>query len=369
MKVVIIIPTYNERDNITRLIQALQREFSSIPHDMNILVVDDTSPDGTADAVRAESSRHSNIFLISGKKQGLGAAYVRGMKYAVQELQADSVMEMDADFSHKPEDVRRLIEGLDEGADFVIGSRYVPGGKIPGNWGLKRRMISKWGNLFARYVAGLYGIRDCTAGFRAIRSSVLRKIDLDALGVRGYAFQQALLHQAVRNHARIAEVPVEFIDRVEGTTKLRKRDILEFMYGSWKIRFMNSRTFIKFSVVGLTGLLVNLAAFTVLLQAGIHKFLASPLAIEVSIITNFLLNNAWTFAHRATRSSFHHKLVKFNLVSLVALGASYTTFLALSFLFPEVSPQVHQAIGVVPGTIVNYAFNSWWTFRSDEPQA
>jgi len=366
MKVVIIIPTYNERDNITRLIPALQRQFSGIPHDMHILVVDDTSPDGTADAVRAESGRYPNIFLLSGTKQGLGAAYIRGMKHAVGELHADAVMEMDADFSHKPEDVPRLLEVLAKGADFVIGSRYVSGGKIPDNWGLLRRMISKWGNLFARYVAGLYRVRDCTAGFRAIRASILRQIDLDGLGVKGYAFQLALLHQALLKHARVAEVAVEFVDRVEGTTKMRTSDILEFMLNSWKIRFKSSKTFMKFAAVGLSGLLVNLASFTAFLNAGLHKFLASPLAIEVSIITNFLLNNAWTFADRETASSFHQKLVKFNLVSLVALGASYTTFLALSFLFPQVSPQVHQAIGVIPGTLVNYVFNSWWTFRGDQ---
>jgi dolichol-phosphate mannosyltransferase len=365
MKIVIIIPTYNERENIIPLIEALQREFRRIPQDMHILVVDDRSPDGTADAVREAAGRHPNVNLLSGVKQGLGAAYVRGMKHALAVLAADAVMEMDADFSHKPEDVPRLIEALAGGADFVIGSRYVPGGKIPDNWGVKRRMISKWGNLFARYVAGLYGVRDCTAGFRAIRGSLLRQIDLDALGVKGYAFQQALLHQALLQGARVAEVPVEFIDRIEGTTKLRTSDILEFMISSWKIRFSNSRTFLRFSVVGLSGLLVNLASFTALLNAGLHKYLASPLAIEVSIITNFLLNNAWTFAHRETASSFHHKLVKFNLVSLVALGASYTTFLGLSFLFPQVSPQVHQAIGVIPGTLVNYVFNSWWTFRAD----
>jgi dolichol-phosphate mannosyltransferase len=332
---------------------------------MSILVVDDNSPDGTADIVRAESSRYQNVFLLSGQKQGLGAAYVRGMKYAVDQLHAGAVMEMDADFSHKPEDVSRLLAGLDGGADFVIGSRYVRGGKIPEDWGFKRRMISKWGNVFARYVAGMYGIRDCTAGFRAIRTTLLRKIDLDALGVRGYAFQLALLHQAVLNGAQVEEVPVEFIDRVKGVTKLQMTDIIEFMINSWRIRFESSKTFLKFSIVGISGLFVNLATFTLLLTAGMNKFLASPLAIEISIVTNFLLNNAWTFAERETGASFPRKLVKFNIVSLVALGASYSTFLALSFLFPQGTPQVHQAIGVIPGTLFNYVFNSLWTFRND----
>jgi dolichol-phosphate mannosyltransferase len=364
MNIVIILPTYNERENIASVIHSLQSEFPAIPHRMNILVVDDSSPDGTADVVKDESRRYPNVFLLSGQKQGLGAAYIRGMKYAMDELRAEAVMEMDADFSHKPEDVPRLIARLDAGADFVIGSRYVVGGKIPKGWGVKRRMISKWGNLFARYVAGLYGVRDCTAGFRAIRTTLLRKINLDALGVRGYAFQLALLHQAVLNGAQVREVPVEFVDRVKGVTKLRMSDIIEFMLNSWRIRFESSRTFFKFAAVGVSGLFVNLASFTLFLGAGLNKFLASPLAIEISIITNFLLNNAWTFASRETRASFPRKLVKFNIVSLVALAASYSTFLLLSVLFPQGTPQVHQAIGVIPGTVVNYVFNSLWTFRS-----
>ena len=155
MRIVVILPTYNEKENIGLMISALQDQFAKIRHDMNILVVDDNSPDGTADIVRAESKKAPNIFLITGRKQGLGSAYIRGMKHAINELRADAVMEMDADFSHKPEDVPRLVAALDEGADFVIESRYAPGGKIPDEWGFLRRINSEWGNVFARYVAGM----------------------------------------------------------------------------------------------------------------------------------------------------------------------------------------------------------------------
>ncbi len=365
LKIVVIIPTYNERDNIVPLIRALQDQFRKVRHDMQILVVDDSSPDGTADAVRQEQQQYPNIFVLTGTKQGLGAAYIRGMKHALYEMHADAVMEMDADFSHKPSDVPRLIEALDGGADFVIGSRYIPGGSIPQNWGLLRRMISKWGNVFARYVAGLYRVRDCTAGFRAIRASILCKVDLGDLRVQGYAFQVALLHEAIMNRARVSEVPVEFIDRTRGTTKLRLSDIIEFMMNAWWIRLENSRTFLKFAAVGASGLLVNLGAFTLLMHAGLNKYVASPLAIEISIITNFLLNNSWTFSHRDTTDAFHLKGLKFNVVSLLALGVSYGTFVLLSVLFPSVAPQVHQAIGVVPATLVNYLLNSYWTFKED----
>jgi dolichol-phosphate mannosyltransferase len=217
---------------------------------------------------------------------------------------------------------------MDRGADFVIGSRYVPGGKIPDDWTFFRRMNSKWGNVFARYVAGIYGVRDCTAGFRAIRASVIRKIDFDTLRVKGYAFQISLLHEAILNHASIREVPVVFVDRKRGQTKLGFRDIVEFMLNAWWIRLERSKTFLKFAVVGAVGVIVNLASFRILWKTvGLSKFIASPIAIEVSIITNFLMNNFWTFSKRDMNDRIHIRGLKFNVVSFVALGVSYGTFL------------------------------------------
>ena len=363
MKIVVILPTYNERENIVLMLRALQEQFRAVSHEMHILVVDDNSPDGTADAVRVEASTWRNLHLITGAKAGLGAAYIRGMKHALNELKADAVMEMDADFSHKPDDVPRLIQGLDSGADFVIGSRYVPGGKIPDDWSFFRRMNSKWGNVFARYVAGMYKVRDCTAGFRAIRASIIRQIDLDELRVKGYAFQISLLHEAILNRAKVSEVPVEFVDRKRGETKLGVSDIVEFMLNAWWIRFERSKTFLKFGIVGASGVAVNLVAFTVLLRLGMNKYLASPLAIEASIITNFLLNNYWTFSKRDMNDKVHIRGLKFNVVSFVALAVSYSTFLVLSALDPSGIPQVHQAVGIIPATLINYFLNSYWTFK------
>src|SRR5579862_5658519 len=220
MRVVLIIPTFNECENIARLIAELQGVFRSLPHEMQILVVDDSSPDGTASIVRAQQRQMPNVHLLEGKKQGLGAAYVRGMRHALDVLHADAVFEMDADFSHDPADVPRLLAALEAGADFVIGSRHVRGGSIPAEWSLLRKLNSAGGNWVARYIAGLYGIRDCTAGFRAIRASILREIDFSALRVKGYAFQVALLHQAVSIGATVKEVPVDFVDRKHGSSKL-----------------------------------------------------------------------------------------------------------------------------------------------------
>jgi len=363
MRVVLIIPTFNERGNIGRLIDELQAIFPSLPHDMHILVVDDNSPDGTVEVVRERQSRSTNLHLLEGKKQGLGAAYIRGMRYALGSLRADAVFEMDADFSHKPSDVPRLLSALERGADFVIGSRYVPGGSIPQEWGLHRRINSRFGNLVARYVAGMYRIHDCTAGFRAIRGDVLRRMDFGDFRVQGYAFQIALLHTAFIGGAKIVELPVEFIDRTVGESKLGLKDIVEFLRSAAWIRFHSSKVFLKFCIIGATGVLVNLGVFTALLGLGVNKYLASPIAIECSIITNFLGNNYWTFRRRSLDGGIHVRGLRFNAVSIVALAISYGTFVILSRAFPAVAPQVHQLIGIVPATLVNYFLNSYWTFR------
>jgi dolichol-phosphate mannosyltransferase len=368
MRIVLIIPTYNERGNIERLIDVLQPVFARLPHEMHVLVVDDNSPDGTADAVRAVQARVQRVHLIQGQKRGLGAAYIRGMRHALDQMQADVVVEMDADFSHDPADLPRLIGAIDSGADFAIGSRYVPGGTIPSNWGLHRRLNSRFGNIVARYVAGIARVHDCTAGYRVIRAAVIRGIDLDNLRVQGYAFQIALLHAAVTGGAKVVELPVHFEDRTIGESKLGFSDIIEFFRSAAWIRFQSSRTFLKFGLVGLSGVIVNLGIFTALLSLGMNKFIASPLAIQASIVTNFMGNNYWTFNSRKLQGRTRIRGLKFNIVSFLSLGVSYGVFVLLSHLRPEGSPQLHQVAGIVPATLVNYFLNSYWTFKSGTAQ-
>jgi len=365
MKTVIVLPTYNEAGNIERLIHALERQFEKLAHEMHILVVDDSSPDGTAGIVSSLQPQFSNLHLLLGKRIGLGAAYIRGISSALQDHRAECVIEMDADFSHRPDDVPRLLARLEHGADFVIGSRYVTGGSIPKEWGAWRRANSIVGNIVARYVVGLYRVRDCTAGFRAIRGSLLRKIDLQQLRVQGYAFQVALLHAAIRAGAIVVEIPVDFEDRTRGVSKLGLRDIVEFVINAWWLRFQTSKIFIKFLLVGAFGVGINLGLFALLLRLGVNQFVASPVAIEASIVGNFLLNNYWTFRRRRVATGLRLRGIKFNLVSLFALLISFGTFLTLRFLQPDGPPVLHQLAGIVPATLVNYFLNSYWTFREE----
>ena len=228
LKVCLVIPTYNESENIILLLEQLTKLYPD--PDMAFLVVDDESPDGTGRLVWEYAVSDARIHLLEGKKRGLGAAYIRGITHAVDSLGAAVVVQMDADFSHDPATVGRLLARVAEGTDVAIGSRYVAGGAVDETWGFRRRHLSLWGNRMARWIAGLKGVRDCTAGFKAIRASALRAARVEEISVLGYAFQVALLYRLLHSGARVVEEPIYFRDRQRGVTKLGLDSMLEFMY-------------------------------------------------------------------------------------------------------------------------------------------
>jgi glycosyltransferase involved in cell wall biosynthesis len=233
--VCLIVPTYNEVKNIPTLVNAVFSDFNMQRYDeekisLHMLVVDDSSPDGTADIVRSMQAENPNIHLyVRKEKNGLGAAYVAGMKYAMTSLDIDPeiVFEMDADMSHDPSYIVPMINKVRQGADFVIGTRYVDGGSIPDNWGFKRKAISKGANLYAKLVLRIPNVSDYTSGYRAIRTEALRQIDFNTINTKGYGFQISLLEAMRRNGAIMDEVPIHFVDRTEGESKMRINDIVE----------------------------------------------------------------------------------------------------------------------------------------------
>ena len=235
MNIVIILPTYNEKENIALLIRALQEQFSTIPHTMSILVVDDNSPDGTAEVVRTEC-RASNVHLITGEKQGLGAAYIRGMKYAISELHADAVMEMDADFSHDPKEIPNFLKAI-EGADIVLGSRYKDGIRVV-NWPLKRLVLSKGASIYVRIITGL-PVMDPTVGFKCFRRRVLESMELDNVRSNGYAFQVEMTYTAWMQGFRVTEIPITFADRYAGKSKMSGKIVREALWMVWALASAN----------------------------------------------------------------------------------------------------------------------------------
>ena len=219
-KPLVAIPTYNEAENLEAIVTAV---YDALPQTA-VLIIDDASPDGTGRLADDLAARYPSLQVLHRPgKQGLGTAYVAGFHYAL-ERDFDCVFEMDADFSHDPQYLPALLAATDD-ADLVIGSRYVPGGQTP-DWGLSRRLISGFGNVFARTLLQL-PVRDCTAGFKCYRRCVLEAFALDAIRLEGYAFQIETVYQSVRKGFRIKEVPIVFPDRKVGTSKMSKAIVAE----------------------------------------------------------------------------------------------------------------------------------------------
>lgn len=243
MNIVVVMPTYNEAANIGDMIDILLgKVFPKIKnHKMYLLVVDDSSPDGTGEIVSQKMEKYRNVNLLKGEKQGLGAAYYRGFKYAMEKLKAGAIMEMDADFQHDPSDVPRFVEELDKGYDYIIGSRFIKGGTIPSDWGLYRVFVSVAGNLFTRATLGLWKIHDFTTGFRLSRiKGFLDKIDFSRLLSKSYAYKIHLLVEMYRLGAKIKEIPIKFVSREKGWSKMEGEDFLESLHVVLTIR---ARTF------------------------------------------------------------------------------------------------------------------------------
>ncbi|MCX6816776.1 MAG: glycosyltransferase family 2 protein [Candidatus Beckwithbacteria bacterium] len=322
MKVIICIPTYNEKDNIASTIDGLEESFKKIPprHQLQILVIDDHSPDGTAAIVSEKKAQYGNVVLLPNKeKKGLGAAYIKAFKYAMEKLSADVVFEYDADGSHQPQYIPGMIKVLDEGADVVIGSRYVQGGSMPADWGLHRKFLSYFGNFIARFVLFTPQYKDMTTGYRGTKTKWLKQLDLDNLFSKQFAYKIQLYYELHRLGAKIVEYPITFIDRSQGKSKFPRNNIIDSLKVVFKLRLRDSQKLIKVMVVGGIGTLVQLLFFN-LLRLKISLSLSQNLAIEMAVISNFILNNIWTFKEDKFNLKEIKKLlvgfIKFNILSL-----------------------------------------------------
>lgn len=231
-KDIVIIPTYNEKGNIARIIKAVME----LNRRIDVLVVDDNSPDGTAEIVKGIMQKYPNRVHILERegKLGLGTAYIAGFRYCLKKGY-EHIIEMDADFSHDPNDLPRLIAACEKGADLSVGSRYVKGGKVE-NWPLLRILISFFASLYVRAVLWL-NVRDTTAGFVCYNRRVLEKIDLDKIEFIGYAFQIEMKYKAKKSGFKIVEVPITFRDRIVGQSKMSMNIFNEALKGVIKMRF------------------------------------------------------------------------------------------------------------------------------------
>lgn len=366
---VIVIPTYNEADNIGRMIEYLNtKTFPDImakkdglneSWDMKILVVDGNSPDGTGRVVEKEAKKYDNTFLLTEtSKDGIGAAYLKGFKYAIEKLKADFVFEFDGDFQHPPETIPVMLKAMEEGYDYVIGSRKIKGGSNPKGWGFKRVFFSEFGGFVARFIMffpfkNFFKVTDPTTGLKVTRvKGFIDKMSLDysRLLTRSFGYKLQLLFETLKMGAKFKEVPLQFHVRNAGESKIEAKTAKDIFRTAVLLRWNDDVTkrFIKFGTVGFIGFLIN--AFFLNLFS---KFMSAPfpwtLSAEVSIISNFILNNTWTFKKQQISGSsrLFSKFIQFNLSSIGAIIIQSIFGTLAEFLFGPDYKTLYLAVIIV----------------------
>ena len=334
----IVIPTYNEAGNIEKLVHEIIEVSAKVPNwDLQMLVVDSRSSDKTGAIVRDLQKQYKNLHLLETEKEGLGKAYVRGFTYVLERMQAYVMFEMDADMSHDPKKIVDFLHHIEKGSDFVIGSRYTKGGSIPSDWGIHRKLFSVLGNWIIRLGFMNMKITDWTSGYRAVKVWIIKAALPHISNYSGYVFQLALLENALRHHARISEVPIHIRDRTHGESKIH---FSSYIFQIFAYIFKYS-SFIKFVIVGGAGFILDFGISYILIHpAHFPLWLATVISTESAIISNFLFNNYWSFAHK--KLEHHPKTMLFNFLkfNLVSSGSIIIQTLGIVILSRIFSPDL-----------------------------
>ncbi len=374
-KVVIVMPAYNEAENMGPMIEELfEKVFPQITGvEINLLVVDDFSPDKTGDIVKKYLDKYKNLYLLQKQREGLGWAYVKGFRYAVEKLHADAVMEMDADFQHPPRFVIPMVEAYLNGADYVIGSRYIKGGSVPKNWETFRKLVSYFGNLFIRIVLLSPKVHDLTTGFRLTKvKGVLDQIDLEHLMELGrFSHKVDLFYQSVKHAKKVVEVPLAFASRTKEKSKFNTKETISTFRVAIILGIKDKIRFIKFGIVGFTGFLVNYLGLELLKRLGLSTYFSTLLATEAAIISNFIFNNIWTFKDKTITKvgDIIPQFLKFNLSSLFAVVVQPLIVTGATRIFSD-SSQVRLLalvfaliVVVIPYNYIVYNLFIWKTWK------
>jgi dolichol-phosphate mannosyltransferase len=356
-KAVIILPTFNEQGNIGSLIEAIFEQTKKFNNwDLHVLVVDSKSKDKTIDEINSLLKKYPHqLHLLVTEKEGLGKAYIRGFNYAIDKLKAFVIFEMDADWSHNPQDIPRFLKKIEQGADFVIGSRYMKGGSIPQDWGIHRKLFSILGNLIVRFGFMRLKISEWTNGYRAIKSWVAKEILPDMNKYSGYVFQVAFIDKAYNMGANIQNIPINFIDRKKGISKINS-----VQYITQTILYVFTKSsFIKFVIVGSMGFIVDFAiSFLLIEKVNWTIWLATLISAECAIISNFLFNNFWSFKHKKINNtifSYFFAFFKFNLISSFSIIIQAIGIQLLASLFGH-QLWIYYKIFIIAFIIIPYSY-------------
>jgi dolichol-phosphate mannosyltransferase len=353
----IIIPTYNERENISPLVERIDRAMS--PRDYEVVFVDDNSRDGTAGLINSLSDRYPVRAIVRKDERGLATAVIHGIKHS----DGDTIVVMDADLQHPPEVIPALLNNLESGADIAIASRYVKGGGMK-EWGLTRRIISKGAIMLAHLLLpATRKVKDPMSGFFAFKRQSLGGSRLNPTGYK--ILLEILIEGKFRN---VAEVPFTFENRSGGESKLNAGQQIEYLKHLFSLmrRTGELLRFFKFCLVGASGVGVNLGIFALLTRFGGMKkqdFLALAIATELTIIFNFTLNEYFTFRdRRSPGASFFLRLLKFNIICIAGAGVQAGVY-ALLYHVWGLYDLASYVIGIIIATLWNYVLNTWLTWK------
>lgn len=340
MIIAVISPTYKEEDNIAALVEAVFAQKPLLPKntELHLIISDSHSPDRTAEVTLEIAKQNPNLHYLDCQVRGIGVGIVEGFKYAIDQLHADILIQIDADLSHPPEVIPIMIQKIESGYDLVCGSRYAPGGS--NGYGWYRSLQSYCANQFCRLVLGVYQLNEFMTSFRAMRRETFQKVNLDKIPwrARSFVFQAAFVYELIRGGAKFIEVPINFQNRRAGRSKMQTVLYIRELVGyGIKTRIKNSRQFGKFLIVGSLGFTIN-TILLIYLASILHWWepLAAVVATETAIVSNFLFNNFWTFGHnRIHRDTLLWKFIQFNTSSL---GAILIQFVIMTLGTTLISP-------------------------------
>jgi len=352
----IVIPTYNEKENIPPLIERIAKALSGYAYE--IVLVDDNSKDGTIEVAEALASRHPVKLLVRRDEKGLATAVIHGINNTSGRI----VCVMDADLQHPPEIIPDLVKAVENGADMAFASRYVPGGGCP-QWGLIRRIISKGAIKISHILLpSSRKVKDPMSGFFIFKRDNVITEKLKPIG-----YKIGLEIMLVGDFKDVAEVPYVFEDRTAGKSKLRATTQIDYLKHVFSLMRRTGETamFLKFVAVGLSGVIVNEGVYLLLTRFGglaAYDWLAVIISIEASIITNFILNDIFTFARRRAGKSFLGRLLRFNLTCSVGAAVQWGIFMLFTRVF-GVYDLLSLFIGIVVAFLLNYFVNRNWTWK------
>ncbi|MEJ2267664.1 MAG: glycosyltransferase family 2 protein [Nanoarchaeota archaeon] len=356
MEVSIIIPTYNEKENIQKLLKEVYFKFQEFKIKGELIVVDDNSPDGTGQILEQLKNSYATLKVIHRKKKsGLSSAVLEGFNISKGKI----LGVMDADLSHPPEKIPEMINLIkSKKADFVIGSRYIKGGKIEG-WNIKRILMSKTATFLAKIFTK---VKDPMSGFFMIKRECIKGKELNS---RGFKILLELILKA--NYKKIKEIPIKFVNRTKGKSKAESKEIINYLknlFGYWKYKRKNINRFLKFGTVGFIGTIINILIlyyFTEFFK--IYYIISAIIAFFISVTHNFILNKTWTFQEKMNHK-FLSKYFKFLSISIFALLINlfflyvFTKFFGIYYLISQIF-----AIGIA--LIINFLGNKIWTFKNE----